>query len=536
MAEQALTPQQMALSSNFQRVFMQQQQQQHQQHQQHQQPQQHQQFHAGNRMNSALNSDQNPNQNFSSQEAQLFQLYQNFNQQQAPSNPQVVASSSASSAFPISHSESQFRGAHNSGVSGEDHSQSRAMLDQYRSMIGGMLPEAGNGAGGDRLMLQSKVEPFTRDSNPTSINDDSDLWKVFDDDFAQQNSSSMQMQMHKKLNLSLNNFAFPSQNHYLEHHATPPQLQTSNDVLSDHESHLMWQPPQMGHQDQDDDPLPDHLDYNSEPFILPSTMIPPSVLAFSSSSESKKREANRNAPAQKRKRLKQIQPSVTPQAFLEQIIAQRGHSYQRIASDDAEYDAVPSALQLASFGTQLVKAVHTGDTGLLAQLLECGLSSNPCNQFRDSIVDLVCKRANESIFTCLLEHNCDLQVVDGFGRTPLHHACWASTFSASIVEQILQRDPIQLCIEDKHGQTPLEYVRSELTDEWISFLEHNIIRYFDPPPVLQSPKQRRPEGTLMDPPNSIGVSLAALVSAGSISPAQIAQMDDETRRTYKTKG
>lgn len=129
-----------------------------------------------------------------------------------------------------------------------------------------------------------------------------------------------------------------------------------------------------------------------------------------------------------------------------------------------------------------------------------------------------------------------LSVVDGFGRTPLHHACWASTFSASIVEQILQRDPIQLCIEDKHGQTPLEYVRSELTDEWISFLEHNIIRYFDPPPVLQSPKQRRPEGTLMDPPNSMGVSLAALVSAGSISPAQIAQMDDETRRTYKTKG
>lgn len=60
------------------------------------------------------------------------------------------------------------------------------MLDQYRSMIGGMLPEAGNGAGGDRLMLQSKVEPFTRDSNPTSINDDSDLWKVFDDDVSLQ--------------------------------------------------------------------------------------------------------------------------------------------------------------------------------------------------------------------------------------------------------------------------------------------------------------------------------------------------------------
>jgi hypothetical protein len=169
----------------------------------------------------------------------------------------------------------------------------------------------------------------------------------------------------------------------------------------------MWQPTPIGQNNL----LEDHDDFNSEPFILPSTMIPPSVLAFSSSEESKKRMASKNASASahKTKRLKQIQPSVTPQAFLEQLLAPRGHTYQRISSDDAEYDAVPSPLQLASFGTLLVKAVHTADTGLLAQLLECGLSPNPCNQFRDSIVDLVCKRANESIFTCLLEHNCDLQ-------------------------------------------------------------------------------------------------------------------------------
>ena len=56
------------------------------------------------------------------------------------------------------------------------------MMDQYRNMLGGMLPEAANSAGGDRFMLESKVEPFKRDSNPIPASEDSDLWKVFDED------------------------------------------------------------------------------------------------------------------------------------------------------------------------------------------------------------------------------------------------------------------------------------------------------------------------------------------------------------------
>ncbi len=149
-------------------------------------------------------------------------------------------------------------------------------------------------------------------------------------------------------------------------------------------------------------------EFDSEAFILPSTMIPPSVLALSSG-ESKKRGVSHNETAQKRKRLKNLQPTISPQACLEKLVAQRGDKYQRIPSDDAEYDAVPSALQLASFGTQLVKAVHTSDTEMLGRLLSCGLSPNPCNQFRDSILDLVCKRANDPIFMLLLEMGADLQ-------------------------------------------------------------------------------------------------------------------------------
>jgi hypothetical protein len=272
--------------------------------------------------------------------------------------------------------------------------------------------------------------------------------------------------------------------------------------------------------------------------MLPSTMVPPSVLASMYGSRGKKEAVHKAGKTISKRKHVKGQPTATPQSYLEQFVPKQGHSYQRISSEDAEYDSVPSALQLASFGTQLVQAVHTSDVESLSQLLECGLSPNPCNQFRDSIVDLVCKRANATIFHCLLKHGCDLQVVDGFGRTPLHHACWASTFCPSIVEAILERDPVQLCIQDKHGQTPLEYVRADVASEWMEFLEQQLHRYFPrngPSPSFQSPKDRRPEGSLRDIPNCLNVSLAALVSSGSISAAQVSQMDEDTRKTYESR-
>mmetsp|Transcript_86871 Transcript_86871/g.250650 ORF Transcript_86871/g.250650 Transcript_86871/m.250650 type:complete len:545 (+) Transcript_86871:136-1770(+) len=544
MAEQTLTPQQIALSSNFQRVFLQHQQQQQQQLQQQQQQQrqqqlqqqqqQQQQQHVTQAQSLHHNSNQfgdsflNQNSNFTNQDSLLFQLYQNIvsNPNQATANSSLLNSTFNNSNNNNSNSNSS-NAQFGTIQSENDQDQRKGLLDPYRQLFGPVSTEpnnnnnnnsnnsnhSNNNSGAERFMLQSKVEPFTRES---AYEDTSDLWKVFDDDFAQPGGTT------KKLNLSLNNFAFLSQNQQQQIDST-----TNNPVELPQaiESSNIYQSNTVSYQ----------TDFDSEPFILPSTMIPPSVLALSSG-ESKKRAASNNDTAQKRKRLKHLQPSISPQACLENLMAQRGNKYQRISSDDAEYDAVPSALQLASFGTQLVKAVHTSDTGMLGRLLSCGLSPNPCNQFRDSILDLVCKRANEPIFGLLMEMGADLQVVDGFGRTPLHHACWASTFCAPIVENILKRDPIQLCIEDKHGQTPLEYVRAELTGEWIDFLEQHATKYLDQPLKLQSPKERRPEGTLVDPPNSIGVSLAALVSSGAVSPEQMAQMDEDTRKNYKARG
>ena len=303
--------------------------------------------------------------------------------------------------------------------------------------------------------------------------------------------------------------------------------------------------------------------HTAHPFLLPSTMMPPSVLASvfngssNSSHSSKKRPLSGGGGAgNDGKRGKSSRPiggsnssvgtsshmkdsTTTPQEFVNRILRERGYgeaNQVRISAEKAGYDTVPSPLQLASFGTELVMAVHTSDVPKLRQLLSCGLSPNPCNQFRDSIVDLVCKRANEAVFACLMEHGCDLRICDGFGRTPLHHCCWASEFSPEIAHTIIKRDWQQLFMEDKRGQTPLEYVRNSMAQDWLQFLDSYRDEFWPvggkAPVVEKSLKEERADGALADPDHALPVPLATAVSAGKVTPQQVAAMTDDKRSSY----
>ena len=274
---------------------------------------------------------------------------------------------------------------------------------------------------------------------------------------------------------------------------------------------------------------------NAQTFLLPSTMVPPTVLASVCTG---KAGGKRSAVASSKKKpgSKKAKRLDTPQDVLMRLVEQQGQgALKRIKSEDAGYDTMPSPLQLSSFGTQVVHAVHTDDVDMLGKLLSCGLSPNPCNQFRDSILDLVCKRNNVAIFNCLLEHGSDIRVVDGFGRTPLHHCGWASQFSREIAEAILERDPLQLFIEDKRGQTPMEYVRADIMSEWSEFLEEMADKFWPKGgeiAKLTRPKDSRPDGTLPDPKHAVAAGLASMISSGNITPEQFEQMDEATKKSY----
>jgi len=258
---------------------------------------------------------------------------------------------------------------------------------------------------------------------------------------------------------------------------------------------------------------------------LPSTMMPPSLMTSMLTVDQQAK------PRVSKKRTKKRRPE-SAQVALIRVLESHGYSTQRYKWDEIGYDSVPSPLQLASFGTAVVKAIHTSDVSVLSDLLSCGLSPNPCNQFRDSVLDLVCKRGNGLIFHSLMELGCEVRVCDGFGRTPLHHCGWAAELNESIVETILRTDLKQIMVEDKRGMTPLEYVRSDTQAEWIDWLESCADQLFPVGGNFSLHRNPSSSGMLADPPNALSVRLAAAVSSGDISPAEIRRMNDEEKARY----
>lgn len=215
----------------------------------------------------------------------------------------------------------------------------------------------------------------------------------------------------------------------------------------------------------------------------------------------------------------------SPHKFLLAILRERGYSTQRLTSKEAGYHVDPTPLQLASFGSLVVQAVHTNDTESLSKLLNCGLSPNPCNQFGDAILSLICKRAAYDVFKVFVDHGCDLQVCDSFGRTALHNLAWSGQFSSAMAKIIMDSDLNQLLIEDDRGQCPLEYVRRGHWDEWICFLKDNVDIYW--PLSMDRPRRSLPRysrqyndagrAIIADPMSAVPPSLAARIASGEIS-------------------
>lgn len=247
----------------------------------------------------------------------------------------------------------------------------------------------------------------------------------------------------------------------------------------------------------------------------------------------RKRKISDTSPTLSQKDLDEIPPTET----FQNILRSRGHdeTYQ-VDLEGTEYDVIPSSLQLASYGSYLVLATQSSNPALVRTLLGSGLSPNPCNQFRDSILgDLVCKQGNFPIYKCFVdEFNADIRVVDGFGRTLLHHCCWAHELCRPMVEDILQRDPLQIFLKDKQEKTALEYVSPDAYGAWNDFLNEVADKYF--PSGCELPKctlpfsGRLPTGDIMDPPDALSSQLAEGVASGKISPEEAVNRKEENRK------
>jgi hypothetical protein len=102
-----------------------------------------------------------------------------------------------------------------------------------------------------------------------------------------------------------------------------------------------------------------------------------------------------------------------------------------------------------------------------------------CNRFSESIVHMACRRSNFEVAEYILANGGDCDIVDDFGRTPLHDACWRIEPRFDIVTLLLDRNVDLLRTVDVRGATPLKYIRSEHWLQWCAYLFHQKDKYWE---------------------------------------------------------
>lgn len=172
--------------------------------------------------------------------------------------------------------------------------------------------------------------------------------------------------------------------------------------------------------------------------------------------------------------------AIPPDKFLYRILSSRGYSTEAIEAMSFPKCQRPTMKQISDYDSELVGAVRLSDLTKLKALSEGGKCMTACNKFGESIVHMACRRADFDIVDYLLNIIDEVWVVDDFGRTPLHDACWRPEPRFDIVTCLLDRDLNLIRSTDVRGANPLNYVREEHWVQWCAYLFHQKDKYWHP--------------------------------------------------------
>ena len=226
----------------------------------------------------------------------------------------------------------------------------------------------------------------------------------------------------------------------------------------------------------------------------------------------------------------------SPQSYMDMALSERGYSIKKYSSLEGGYYCRPTPLQQASYGSRVSLSIRASDSALLRRLMDSGLSPNPCNNYGESLVHMVCRRGDHKLLKILLEAGCSLQVTDDYGRTPLHDACWRAQPSFEVVKLILNADKNLLSLLDCRGASPLSYIKKENHSTWIDFLSQNFDTYWPPRDISTDGEERPPPLTLRqphslpipDPGHALPLEVAAMVANGRMEPEEAVFLDDSS--------
>lgn len=230
----------------------------------------------------------------------------------------------------------------------------------------------------------------------------------------------------------------------------------------------------------------------------------------------------------KKKKKKDSSSDETPHIYLCAILESRGYSIEEFNALESAYHNTPTPLQEASYGGHILDVVRNGDSEELRKLMATGLSPNACNQHGESLIHMASRRGQTGCLNVLVEYGATVEIVDDYGRTPLHEAAWSAEPNFEVVEVIMQEDIRMFNMLDGRNQTPLNYVRRDVWKPWKKFLKSKVETYWpkrnamedgpqQPPPLTQkNPNSRK----IPVPKSTLPLELATMVSQGKMDPAE----------------
>lgn len=163
---------------------------------------------------------------------------------------------------------------------------------------------------------------------------------------------------------------------------------------------------------------------------------------------------------------------VSPQDYLVSLLESKGAAVRISSSLATEgFFAEPTEEEMNAYSHDVLTAIRTRDIQKLREFHESGRPLKCSNKFGESLLHLACRRGFVDVVSFLVkEAGVTVRVIDDYGRTPLHDACWTCEPNFELLELIMTCCPELLFMSDRRGNTPLQYARREHWEAYNKFL------------------------------------------------------------------
>ena len=166
------------------------------------------------------------------------------------------------------------------------------------------------------------------------------------------------------------------------------------------------------------------------------------------------------------------EPVSSPQEYIMDTLKSMGSSVKITEALQVEgFFVAPTNDEVNAYSHDVIAAIRTRDIEKLREFHNSGRPLKCSNQFGESLMHMACRRGFVDVVSFLIrEAGVTVRVIDDYGRTPMHDACWTCEPNFELLELLMKECPELLFMRDRRGHSPLEYARREHWGDYVKFL------------------------------------------------------------------